>query len=338
MAHPKRYLAEHITPGLVDYVEDDKRERVLVGKDVLDKMNPSFIGKPVFNFIHKVIDPETAFNFSDEERDKQAVGVVSDVGYNAETGYYTTELMIWDEETIKNIDEKGFSVSCAYLPKEGPGGTHNNVPYDSEVIGGEYHHMAIVDNPRYEGARIFPNSKSGGIMKFKPNFGKDKVRKNQAEPVVEEEKPEEETMDMNADAVLVTEDGQEIPVSELVANYKAMNKNMDEEEKPVINMEDTVEVDGKEVPVKDLYDSYMNGCGRTNAEPPTDEPLEDVVDEKMNANSADDPKKKNENFKLIQNAASRGAEKEKPVINTERKRIAVGKARYGSAVQNGGKE
>lgn len=335
---PKRYRALHIVPGLVDYTEGDRRETVLIKKEALDKMNRSFLGKPVFNFIHKVIDAETAFNFTDEEADKHAVGVVSDVGYDVDSGYFTVDMMIWDDETQENIDKKGFNVSCAYLPEVGPGGIYNNVPYDEEVINGEYHHMAIVENPRYGDARIFANSKnsqSGGIMKFKLNFGKKGDMKKNMAPEEDPKKETEEEMSMNMDSVLVDEEGNEYPVSELVENYK-MSQNAEPEE-TVVNMEDTVTIDGKEVTMKELYDNY---CARKNAEPPTDQPLEDVVDEDLKTNSLGDDdgdrKTPNKNFRKLKVNASQGAEIEKIKVNTQRARLDRGKAKYGSVVHNGG--
>lgn len=329
MSEPKRYRALHINPGIVDYTEDGQRETVLIKKEVLDKMNPSFLGKPVFNLTHKIIDAETAFNFTDEEKEKLAVGIISGVGYDEKSGYFFADAMIWDDDTIKNIDDNGFNVSCAYVPEAGPGGVYNNVPFDEEVVGGEYHHLAVVESPRYQDAKIFQNSKSGGIMKFKLNLGKKKILQNQ----VPEEKPEEEEMEMNADATIEV-DGESIPVSELVENYKAKKNAETEEDKgTVMNMEDTIDVDGEEVSMKDLYDSYK---ANVNAEDPTDQPLEDVVDETMKKNSLEDPKKPNQNFKIVQNAAAQGAEAERPKVNTMRSRLARGKAKYGTPVKNEG--
>ena len=332
---PKRYRALHITPGVVDYTENGKRTTVLIRKTALDQMNRSFLGKPVFNFTHKTVDPEKAFDFTSEEIEEQAAGVISNVGYDVESGYYFADMMIWDEETQKNIDEKGFLVSNAYIPEVEKGGVYNNVPYDEEVIGGEYYHMAIVEEPRYGDVKIFENSKKVKPMKFKLFGKKEEVKKNASDPPVEEGKKPEDEMALNADSVLVDEQGNEYPISELVAAYKE-GKGAKEEDKPVINMEDTMDIDGEQVSVKDLYDNY---CSRKNAEPPTDKPLESVVDNAIKANSSDSGKEKpNDHFKTLKINASKGAEPEKVVVNTERERIKRGASRYGSPVQaQGGK-
>lgn len=324
---PKRYRALHITPGVVDYTDGDQRVTVLVKKPALDKMNPSFLGKPVFNYTHKVIDAEVAFNFTGEESEKHAVGIISNVGYDVESGYYYTDFMSWDEDTQKNIDN-GYGVSNAYLPELALGGTYNSVPYDQEVIGGEYHHLAIVDDPRYGDSIIFENSKGVKPMKFKLFGGKkEDVKKNTSDPPKKEEE-----MKLNSDSVIVIEDGSEIPISEMVALYKnaadeKKEKDKKDEEKPTLNMEDTVDIDGKEVSLQELYDNY---CAKKNAEPPTDEPLEDVVDEGLKKNAADDPKKPNENFNKLKINANKGEEPAKIKLNTQRNRLARGKQLYGS--------
>ena len=46
-------------------------------------------------------------------------------------------------------------------------GKHNNVDYEKTVSGGEPKHIALVPNPRYEGAKIFLNSVTEGSMKLK---------------------------------------------------------------------------------------------------------------------------------------------------------------------------
>ena len=176
-------------------------------------------------------------------------------------------------------------------------------------------------------------------MKFKLNFGKNKkedMKKNMA-PEKPEEKPEAEEMEMNMDSVLVDEEGNEYPVSELVENYKMSQNSEPETEETVVNMEDTVTIDGKEVSMKELYDNY---CARKNAEPPTDQPLEDVVDEDLKKNSLGDEdgdkETPNKNFRKLKINASQGAEIEKIKVNTQKTRLDRGRARYGSAVHNGG--
>lgn len=331
---PKRYRALHITPGVVDYPEENPPETVLIKKQALDKMNPSFLGKPVFNFVHKPhIDPSKAFEFTNEEIEEHADGVISNVGYDVETGYFFVDMMIWDEGTQDNLDN-GYGVSNAYIPeRDNSGGDYNSVPYNVEVVDGEYHHMAVVEDPRYGDVRIFENSKKGKPMKWKISWPKKKeepIKKNMA-PEKGKEKEKEE-MELNADSVLVGEDGEEYPLSEMVEAYKKSMAPADDG-KPTVNMEDTMDIDGKEVSMKELYDNFN---ANKNAEPPTDEALDDVVDPALKKNSAGndgEKKKPNENFMTLKTNANKGAEPEKIKVNTEKTRLKRGQSRYGSAVK-----
>lgn len=61
----------------------------------------------------------------------------------------------------QNLIKKGWNVSCSYdYTKSAEGGTENNIPYDIEFLDGEFTHLAIVNNPRYERANIVFNSKT----------------------------------------------------------------------------------------------------------------------------------------------------------------------------------
>ena len=165
---PKPVTIKFITPGMVRYEDlgNNAECDVLVRKDVLDRMANSLVGKPVVNENHRKVAPGD-YNLGNAD------GIVSKVWYNATDAYYYCDVLVWDPDTQRNM-QNGYSASCAYTVKDwGEGGTHNNVPYDREVKDGEYTHMAIVSNPRYEEAHIF-NSLKGGCMKLMKLLFKDK--------------------------------------------------------------------------------------------------------------------------------------------------------------------
>lgn len=61
----------------------------------------------------------------------------------------------------QNLIKKGWSVSCSYdYTESAEGGTENNIPYDIEFLDGEFTHLAIVNDPRYERANIVFNCKT----------------------------------------------------------------------------------------------------------------------------------------------------------------------------------
>lgn len=318
-AVPKRYRTKFIEPGLADYTAEGFGI-VLVSKDTLDRMLPSFVGKPVF-LEHQDVSPEEAFQNNGDSAD----GVVSDVGYDEDSGWYYADMMIWNDETQRKIDSEGYTVSCAYDvgDADGTGGKYHNIDFNQSVLDGEYTHMAIVNNPRYEGATILRNSKGAKPMaKIFKFLGKKEEIKNQ-EP--EEKKPEEEIV--NADSAMVDlGDGEQVPLSDLVAAYKETSA----ESETVMNAEDEVDVDGEKVKVGDMINAYRNKCAPSmqNVEPPQDIDAEDVVDEKKQMQNSVKKEEGKKNFQKVENAVRIDVEPIKPILNTKSERLERGKDRY----------
>lgn len=169
---PITFKCSYIEPGLVAYADVGN---VLVRKEVLDKMANSFVGKPVVNEEHKDVSPA-------DFRLGKADGIVNSVWYDTD-GKFHCAYQVWDSNTRTNI-KNGYQVSCAYkVLRWGSGGVHNNIPYDREVLDGEYTHLAIVSNPRYEDVKIY---NKGGRMTLKwlskiMKDGKELVNTNEIE-------------------------------------------------------------------------------------------------------------------------------------------------------------
>jgi len=143
---PKRYYARHIKEGLVHYLENGNDVLYLVKNDALQKMNKSFEGKPVY--VHHVdgIDMDKLRETAD--------GYVVKSFYNEFDGAWWAELMIVSDKGHEAV-KKGWAVSNCYSPTEyGNGGVYHDIDYQKEVKNGEYEHLAIVPNPRYEEAVI----------------------------------------------------------------------------------------------------------------------------------------------------------------------------------------
>lgn len=161
-AHPmaKAMNCSFIEPGVVFYQDVGM---VLVQKTALDKMMNSMRGKPVVNTDHREINAD---DFRNGNFDGMVDGNDHAVWFDSSDAKYHCSFQVTTPETLTNI-KNGFKVSCAYkVTKWGPGGIHNNVPYEREVLEGEYTHLAIVANPRYEGVRIY-NSKGAKTMTLK---------------------------------------------------------------------------------------------------------------------------------------------------------------------------
>ena len=336
-AIPESYRAYYIEPGLADYTAEGIGV-VLVQKPALDAMMSTYVGKPVVNLEHTDLEPEELFNMSVEKVKDFADGVIAAAGYDAEKGWYWTDMMIWDEETLDNI-KNGFSVSCAYDVTEADeeGGTYHNVPYDEEVINGEALHMAIVPNPRYEKAWIIKNSKNPEeeVLKivFKKKEKKAPVEKKTVKNMEPDKKDDEETME-NMAGYVENEKGEQVPIEELANMYreKMAKKNMGK----AYNMDDEVEIDGKKMTVANLMAAIEEDDeDLENAEPAQDDDAEEVIDETKQMNNS---KVKNENFKKVKNAAGKEEEKNRPRnLNTVSERLTRGSSRYGTAVAQGGK-
>lgn len=122
--------------------------------------------------MHTLRNKPVTINHKDNIGDDDKVGEVLNVWYNPEDGWYWCDGIITDETAINLINDKNWSVSCSYdfTKYDDEGGTENNIPYDIEFLDGEFNHLAIVDNPRYEGANIVFNSKGVNTQSFKEQF------------------------------------------------------------------------------------------------------------------------------------------------------------------------
>jgi hypothetical protein len=332
----------HIEPGLVAY---DDIGTALVTKETLDKMLQSFIGKPVINEAHKPVSPGI---FKDGEAD----GVVTDHYFDPADGWYWARFVVWDETTKRNIESDAYSVSCAYdvLDVNDAGGTHNNVPFEGEFTDGVYTHLAIVRNPRYEGARIvILNSKDeGGSMKFKFwNLFKSK-----------DGKEVKNTMEGEVSQQTVPVDGEPVPLKMLIDCWKAEEAekakaaelSAQNKDAGAISEDTVIELDGKETSVKNMCESYRNAKARKNA----DDEAKKKADEEKAAKEADERKnaedvaakekadaeakekadKERQNSvvnKDLRDAAHRRGTPQAPEIMSRRDRIEEGARRYGSS-------
>ena len=348
MAEPKSYRCRFIEPGVISY-EDSKQGTVLVSKEALDRMGPSFRNCPVI-FIpeqHDNSDKTTAFNF-DDIGSNPASGIVTGIPTWGDDGWQYVDVSVWDEDAQKAI-ENGYSVSCAYFPdEEGDGGEWHQIPYDGEVLNGHYMHMAIVPRPRYEGSRIFANSKKGGNNL--PGINLFKAKKNMAQPVAPAPVPKKEPAEngcgpkalTNDDAVMVDVNGTPVPLHELISDY--VEKQGSGEPEAVAPETPVALPDGSQVTIADLIASYTGGGEDAaeesetleNAEPPQDTQAAPATDEtKQRSNSV--PARKPAVNSALKNAARHPAGYEAAEgIDSEAKRLARGSERYSIPVNNKG--
>lgn len=140
------FKARFLQAGLVKY---DFGVCVLE-KETIDKFIDTFKGCPV------------VINHKDNITEADKVGVINNIWFSEQDGWFWCDGILTDEEAVKLIEDKGYNVSCQYaitdysVNREGK--LHNGNPYDKEILNGLFEHLAIVDNPRYEGAYIAVNA------------------------------------------------------------------------------------------------------------------------------------------------------------------------------------
>lgn len=145
----RRFESRFIQAGLVKY----SFGVCLLNKEVLDKFVYNFVGCPV------IIDHK---DITDSNAKEERVGVISKVWFSEFDGWYWCEGVIFDDEAISLVKDKGYSVSCQYNIDDYIENTamvlHNGNQYDKTILDGTPEHLAIVKNPRYEDALIAVNN------------------------------------------------------------------------------------------------------------------------------------------------------------------------------------
>lgn len=139
------FTSRFLEPGIAHYEELGD---ILITKETLNKFVHTMVGAPV------IIDHE---DVTDKNVDKLRVGVISRVWFSEFDGWFYCEGILTDNEAIDLIKNQGWNVSCAYSFESVPKDMHNGKKIDLEFVDGEFLHLAIVKNPRYEGANIVVN-------------------------------------------------------------------------------------------------------------------------------------------------------------------------------------
>lgn len=144
----RKFTSRFIEPGLAKY---EQFGMVYIPKETLDSFIDTMVGCPVI-IKHKDI--------TDANADKERVGVVSRVWYNDNDGWFYCEGVLFNKQAIDLVINQGWNVSCTYdFESDFKKGTYHGAKYDMKFTGGEFLHLALVPNPRYESANIIMNSK-----------------------------------------------------------------------------------------------------------------------------------------------------------------------------------
>jgi hypothetical protein len=280
---PKVYYCRHMQPGTARY----ENETILVDGDGMKGLLSS-VGKralPVY-INHQDVDLKNI--------KEQAVGYVTDSFYNELDGWGYFKFVAVDDSAHEAI-KKGWSVSNAYMPTEwGPAGTKNNVPYAREVRNGEFTHLAIVPDPRYEGACIMtPEEFKNYNEKAQKKLAELKNSKEKS-PMFKLFKNKKEEVSGNAvdlDTHIELENGKSLSIREMVEAVVKNSKNADAPK---------VKVGEKEMTVEELVEAFTNakkkmkknGSSKASDDMSKDEDVEGDEDEEGDDEIGEDKKNK----------------------------------------------
>lgn len=337
---PRHYYARHMQPGVCGY----ENETVLVDTDAMKQMaGNSAMGKPVYLF-HQNVDLKTM--------KEESCGYIIGSFYNELDGWDWFKILVIDDEAHAAI-AKGWSVSNAYRPLEwGIGGTKNNVPYNREIKNGEFTHLAIVPDPRYEDACImtpdefkaYQDSKKRQLEELRNSKAHTSEGKTMFKLFKNERK---EVTTVDADTIVELEGGKTITVAEMLNSVKkndeaeaekakAKKEESDEEGEKKnaekMNGDSMVKCnDGQEMPLKDLVNKY-NAQEKKNADEKAAEDKKNADDEaaKKKKDDDDDAERKNnkKNFDELQNAHNKAQDAPR-TVETGMDKLARGQAAYG---------
>jgi len=276
---PGVYYCRHMYAGLARYNEGDQEETILVDLEAMQKMSPSFVGKPVIVGVHKEWD-EIITDLKAAETPPDFDGYVVECFYNELDGWQWAKFLAVTDAAKESIS-KGWAVSNAYIPTQfGGGGSYTNIPYDRKVEDGHYTHLAIVPNPRYEGAKILAEEDFKAYnadLKNKKELHNSKKENGRMFKLFRNKKEEikniSEVKDLEGVNIQLSDDVS-VPYEKMLSAVKnamdeeAANKNKNTGDHGVstdkMNMDMEVNVGDEKMPLKDLINRYMELENKAN--------------------------------------------------------------------------
>lgn len=334
-----RFVSRFLEPGVISY-KDVGGDVELLSFETIQQFAHTFVGRPLI-VQHSKVTPQTM--------ESKAAGYITKVWFEPADGWFYCEGIVINDDA-KDLIEKGWRVSCSYhvtATAEQPGSYHC-IPYAREITAFDGEHLAIVKNPRYEGATIRLNSKPIKENNVKNLFKM--FRKNAApapaapapEPKKDEEKRENA---LPADTLIEVSEGKNATLGELIERFNAKAPESED-----ISPESTIEVgEGKTVTLGELVTKWNEANKpfvHENVKRNENESDEDyksrchAYDEEQRKNAeAEEEKKKHDNAKKTEEIGKQAfrvlsnARKAAPVASTISQPVdgfALGKSRYGS--------
>lgn len=303
----------HFYSGLAEYREAEKTFRVFLNENTIRSMDPSFAGRPVF--IRHVED----VNKNVAELKKQSDGWVVESFYNAADGKHWCKFITVSEEADRLI-RQGWRLSNCYIPKGpyGPAGLWNGIEYDREIKNGEYEHLAIVNDPRYQESKILTPEEFKTYNESKFLDLKKLANSKEKKPMGLMQLFKREKVDNDLDSehtlVVLPKSGREVSLATLVNEA-----DKEPSVKLLASMESLVDMDGAEMTVNELIEKHRMAC---NELAEMKKSKEEIVEDKKENMDDEDAKKKA--LQLVEHEEEE-IEKAKNALD-EKKKLAKEKA------------
>lgn len=149
---PKIYYGMHFAQGVAEYREKGVEPyRVFINEATAKKMDRTFEGRPLV-----VLHTEESLEEILPNIMEKADGFVIESFFNQADGKHWAKFLVITDEGHQAI-AKGWALSnCYKIRKPGRSGQWQGMDFQNEVLEGEYEHLAIVPNPRYESVIMTP--------------------------------------------------------------------------------------------------------------------------------------------------------------------------------------
>lgn len=356
------FYGMHFYPGVAQYDQAGQDPLVVyLNEKTIREMGPTFAGCPIY--VQHVDDVADSI---DQVNENGVDGWVLESFFNESDGKHWVKFVVVSEKGLGAI-QNGYRLSNAYIAQGyGDGGVWNGVSYQKEVVRGEFEHLAIVQDPRYEESVIMTpeefkhhneekrvellrlaNSKTKGDTKMALKFWKRAKVENSTdfdEIVVELPKSKKEMvlskLVNDHDAYLnmagyasgehmVKVGENEMSVNDLVKAHMAKCNEMDEAKKKNAESEDGGEPGGDEDDMDNDTEAETIAAGHKDVGTRGgDESLENAEDDEKDEK---EEKKKNAKEKAARlKNAHKVAKEEIATVSLSFDGVARGKARYGS--------
>ena len=120
-----------------------------------------FIKATIDKFINTFISIPVIIDHKDNIAPEDENGKIQNIWFSPEDGWYWCSGSLSTDKAVELVED-GYNVSCQYAITEYieklENKLHNGNPCDKEILNGMGEHLAIVKNPRYEGAFIAANA------------------------------------------------------------------------------------------------------------------------------------------------------------------------------------